>query len=336
MKQRRDDSCQLVIGLMFWSDSTHLAQFGHALGWPVYLFFRNLSKYAWANPQLGIVIRLHSSLQWGRFIFLMLVWRSHHFEQLPESIKQLQSSITNKKNNYDLLTLCKWDLFHAVWRTMFDDEFIEAYKNGIVIKCFNRVTSLRRVYSKFLLTWPTIQKSKLFWCPVVWVLNGWEGHHCYHLGQRGTAWSPIEVPSHRFPHRPCCKVVSYLNLLTGQDRTCQKGTLHAWKTSQRLDSGNSSQRWIPCSYTGKTSLSSGVSLLMTSLSFLELFLWAAITLGIQMFPMIIIDLLHEFELGILKSVLTHLLWIIYVCCQYSWNRHFQWIGNRTGLDNLCR
>ena len=32
---------------------------------------------------------------------------------------------------------------------MFDDEFIEAYKNGIVIKCFDRVTSLRRVYSKF-------------------------------------------------------------------------------------------------------------------------------------------------------------------------------------------
>ena len=148
MKQRRDDSCQLVIGLMFWSDSTHLTQFGHASAWPVYLFFRNLSKYAWANPQLGIVIWLHLSLQWGRFIFLMLVWRSHHFEQLPESIKQLQSSITNKKNNYDLLTLCKWDLFHAVWRTIFDDEFIEAYKNGIVIKCFDRVTSLRRVYSK--------------------------------------------------------------------------------------------------------------------------------------------------------------------------------------------
>ena len=56
MKQRRDDGCQLervVAGLMFWSDSTHLAQFGHVSAWPVYLFFGNLSKYARADPQSG-------------------------------------------------------------------------------------------------------------------------------------------------------------------------------------------------------------------------------------------------------------------------------------------
>ena len=49
MKQRREDGCKLervVAGLMFWSDSTRLAQFGHASAWPIYLFFGNLSKYA--------------------------------------------------------------------------------------------------------------------------------------------------------------------------------------------------------------------------------------------------------------------------------------------------
>jgi hypothetical protein len=30
-----------------------------------------------------------------------------------------------------------------------------------------------------------------------------------------------------------------------------------------------------------------------------------------MFPILIVDLLHEFELGVLKSVLTHLLRIIH-------------------------
>ena len=56
MKQRRDDECKLervIAGLMFWSDSTRLAQFGHASAWPVYLFFGNLSKYDRANPQSG-------------------------------------------------------------------------------------------------------------------------------------------------------------------------------------------------------------------------------------------------------------------------------------------
>ena len=48
MKQRREDNCQLervIAGMMFWSDATRLAQFGHASAWPIYLFFGNLSKY---------------------------------------------------------------------------------------------------------------------------------------------------------------------------------------------------------------------------------------------------------------------------------------------------
>ena len=51
-KQRRDDGCNLehvIAGLMFWSDGTQLAQFGHAKAWPVYLFFGNLSKYRRAS-----------------------------------------------------------------------------------------------------------------------------------------------------------------------------------------------------------------------------------------------------------------------------------------------
>jgi Plavaka transposase len=32
----------VVAGVMLWSDSTHLASFGMALLWPVYLFFANL------------------------------------------------------------------------------------------------------------------------------------------------------------------------------------------------------------------------------------------------------------------------------------------------------
>ena len=56
MKQRRGDGCKLervVAGLMFWSDSTRLAQFGHASAWPIYLFFGNLSKYACSKPEPG-------------------------------------------------------------------------------------------------------------------------------------------------------------------------------------------------------------------------------------------------------------------------------------------
>ena len=49
MKQRRTDGCELervVAVVTLWSDTMHLAMFGHVLAWPVYLFFGNLTKYA--------------------------------------------------------------------------------------------------------------------------------------------------------------------------------------------------------------------------------------------------------------------------------------------------
>ena len=55
-KERRDDGCKLervIAGLMFWSDATHLAQFGNASAWPVYLFFGNQFKYLRASPTSG-------------------------------------------------------------------------------------------------------------------------------------------------------------------------------------------------------------------------------------------------------------------------------------------
>jgi hypothetical protein len=36
--------------MMIWSDSTHLAEFGNASLWLIYLFFGNQSKYSRAKP----------------------------------------------------------------------------------------------------------------------------------------------------------------------------------------------------------------------------------------------------------------------------------------------
>jgi hypothetical protein len=40
----------IIAAYMFWSDSTHLANFGTASLWPLYTFFGNLSKYTRAKP----------------------------------------------------------------------------------------------------------------------------------------------------------------------------------------------------------------------------------------------------------------------------------------------
>ena len=44
---------KVIAALMFWSDSTHLTDFGTAKIWPIYLVFGNLSKYIRGRPTSG-------------------------------------------------------------------------------------------------------------------------------------------------------------------------------------------------------------------------------------------------------------------------------------------
>ncbi|KAF9455141.1 hypothetical protein BDZ94DRAFT_1180592, partial [Collybia nuda] len=55
-KQPMEPGCTLervISGLMFWSDSTHLTNFGTASVWPLYMYYGNLSKYIRAKPNSG-------------------------------------------------------------------------------------------------------------------------------------------------------------------------------------------------------------------------------------------------------------------------------------------
>ena len=55
-KQPPEAGCNLeriVCGLMLYSDSTHLASFGDASLWPLYMYFGNQSKYVRARPTSG-------------------------------------------------------------------------------------------------------------------------------------------------------------------------------------------------------------------------------------------------------------------------------------------
>lgn len=71
------------------------------------------------------------------FNTLSLVNVSHW--QLPRSIIEFTSQFTNKSNRSDILTHCKRELVQAVWKVLLDDEFVEAYKNGMVVKCWDGV-----------------------------------------------------------------------------------------------------------------------------------------------------------------------------------------------------
>ena len=57
--------------------------------------------------------------------------------QLPCSIIDFISEYSKKKNYNEVLAHCKWELIHEVWKVLLDNEFLDAYRNGIVVKCFD-------------------------------------------------------------------------------------------------------------------------------------------------------------------------------------------------------
>ena len=122
---------KVVAALMFWSDSTHLANFGTAKLWPIYLLFGNLSKYIRGQPNSGACQHIA------------------YIPSLPDSFQDFAASFCSKwgTQKTDLMTHCRRELMHGVWKFLLDEDFIHAYKYGMVVKCADGIE--RRVYPRF-------------------------------------------------------------------------------------------------------------------------------------------------------------------------------------------
>ncbi|KAI0070582.1 hypothetical protein K474DRAFT_1608428 [Panus rudis PR-1116 ss-1] len=130
-RQDPEPGCTLervVCGLMFWSDSTHLANFGDASLWPLYMYFGNLSKYVRCKPSSPSCHHLA------------------YIPKLPDTFYDFFLKHKKEPPTADVLTHCRRELMHAVWRHLLDEEFLKAYKHGIVIKCADGI--VRRVYPR--------------------------------------------------------------------------------------------------------------------------------------------------------------------------------------------
>jgi hypothetical protein len=119
-----------VAAVMFWSDSTHLVNFGTAKLWPVYMLFGNLSKYIRGQPTSGACQHVA------------------YIPSLPDIIddvmKDIHASWKTQKQN--IITHCRRELMHAIWKFLLDEDFVHAYKYGMVIKCADGVE--RRIYPR--------------------------------------------------------------------------------------------------------------------------------------------------------------------------------------------
>jgi hypothetical protein len=128
-----DPSCKqekVVAGLMFWSDATHLAAFGTAKMWPIYMLFGNLSKYIRCQPNSGAMIHVA------------------YIPPFPDSLQDQLKEFHPKWNTQqrDILAHCRRELMHAVWKHLLDCDFLHAYKYGMVVQCQDGIE--RRIYPR--------------------------------------------------------------------------------------------------------------------------------------------------------------------------------------------
>ncbi|KIK46533.1 hypothetical protein CY34DRAFT_62856, partial [Suillus luteus UH-Slu-Lm8-n1] len=263
----REIGCDLprvVVALMFWSDATHLTNFGNSKLWPVYMYFGNESKYRRCKPSCHLANHVA------------------YFQKLPDSFKDFTGAHTQGKGvGRECTTHCHRELFQAQWRVLLDPEFLEAYQHGIVILCCDGVR--RRFYPR-IFTYSADYPEKVL-IATIRQLGGCPCPRCLvpmrEVQNLGTSYDRKQRAILARSDASRSKLVAtargfIYNMNRGVDSTAVESLLKP-------------HSWVPTSNAFSDCLG---------------------PLGFNVFAALVVDLLHEFELGVWRMLLVHLLRIL--------------------------
>ncbi|KAL0062348.1 hypothetical protein AAF712_010759 [Marasmius tenuissimus] len=231
------------------SDSTHLANFGTASSWPIYMYLRNCTKYERGHPKF---------------------FTAHHLAyipQIPDTVRDVYREAYNVPPSDEVIKHLKREVMQAVWNLIMDKEFVEVYDKSVVIKCSDKVK--RRFLPEFF-SYSVDYPEKI---AVVCVK---------YLGTCLCVRCLIEK--------------SQVNMDDEQrQRAVEDARWHIFTDGRGVESD-------PVKHLlDDRSLVPTRNVLSTKL----------LPFGFDLYLLLVIDLLHEFELGVWKAVLTHLIRMLY-------------------------
>ncbi|KAF9230351.1 hypothetical protein BU15DRAFT_57343 [Melanogaster broomeanus] len=210
----------------------------------------------------------------------------HHvayIPKLPDDFQDIYISIFGEASSADTYTHCKRELIQAIWNLLLDEKFMHAYRYGIVVQCADGIT--RRVFPRFF-SYSADYPEKV-------LLSG--------LKFLGRCPCPrclvkkVDIPkmgTARDMGRRITKVrvddaKRQLRVRQARVLIFKKG---APVNGQRVQALLNEQSYVPSMNTFSERL---------------------LEFGINFFSLFVIDLLHEFELGVWKAIFTHLLRILF-------------------------
>ncbi|KAJ3541577.1 hypothetical protein NM688_g6065 [Phlebia brevispora] len=118
----------VVMPIVFYSDSTRLANFGTASLWPLYLWNYALSKYV--NSKQSNFAAHHVA----------------YIPSLPDILQDFYQKVYGTAATKDTLRFCKAELVHAVFLILLDPDFMRAYEHGLLVECADGF--LRRIFPR--------------------------------------------------------------------------------------------------------------------------------------------------------------------------------------------
>ncbi|KIK32395.1 hypothetical protein CY34DRAFT_101573 [Suillus luteus UH-Slu-Lm8-n1] len=203
--------------------------------------------------------------------------------KLPDSFKDFATKhFGGKGPSADFLAHCHRELYHAQWKILLDDEFIEACKHGIVIRCCDGIE--RRFYPR-ILTYSADYPEKAL-LATIRNLGGCPCPRCLILKSRiQNLGLPLDMKQRQ--------------TLARIDNDARKSKVTVAR-SHIYDLGYGIRS------TAVENLLKEHSLVPTTNAFSE----KLECLAFNLFCMLVVDLMHEFELGVWKALFVHLLRIL--------------------------
>ncbi|EIW62881.1 uncharacterized protein TRAVEDRAFT_114485 [Trametes versicolor FP-101664 SS1] len=254
----------VIAAISFWSDETHLANFGTASLWPLYEYFCSQSKYTRGKPT---------------------AFAAHHIAyipSLPKIIQDIYIEIYGVPATGEILTFLKRELMQEVWLLLLDDAFMYCYVHGLLVLCGDAI--LRRLFP------------------------------CFNIHSADYPEKILQACLKYFAKCPCpqCKI--------NKDKILEMGTRNDLYRRNHLRVDNDDLQYR-ITLTRRWMFEEGVSLksvymkrVLDPLSLTptrNAFSVRFRQYGFNFCSLYVPDLLHEIELGVWKSIFTHILRILY-------------------------
>ncbi|KAF7292177.1 hypothetical protein MIND_01245000 [Mycena indigotica] len=279
--QTSDDPIEsIIMAIMEWSDATHLAQFGTASLWPGYTFFSNHPKDFHGKPTSKA--GFHQAYFASVMPYIFIQSNSSEYPQLPDTVRDSYRQQYGCDMPDEVYTHLKRELMHSIWELLLSEDFMDAYDNGIKIKCWDGI--VRLVFPRFLYTGLITQRILL---ATIKSLGGRPCPRCFvekkQISETGTVndmkrRAQIRIDDH--PRR--MDIESARKAIFGNGNSLKGPSLNA------ILKKNS---WVP-----------------TRNAFSKL---DTIKTPFNLFTMFVPDLLHEVELGVAKAIIVHLICMLH-------------------------